>query len=40
MLAHRLTTILLAMRLAEAVETTCIHSVAGCTGGPTTLMTR
>jgi hypothetical protein len=32
MLARRLTTILLAMTLAEAIETTRIHSVAGLTG--------
>jgi len=32
MLARRLTTILPAMTLAEAIETTCIHHVAGLTG--------
>jgi magnesium chelatase family protein len=32
MLARRLTTILPAMTLAEAIETTRIHSVAGPTG--------
>ena len=32
MLARRLTTILPAMTLAEAIETTCIHRVAGLTG--------
>jgi predicted ATPase with chaperone activity len=32
MLARRLTTILPAMRLAEALETTCIHRVAGLSG--------
>jgi hypothetical protein len=31
MLARRLTTILQAMTLAEAIETTCIHRVAGLT---------
>jgi magnesium chelatase family protein len=35
MLARRLTTILPAMRLAEALETTRIHSVAGLTGART-----
>jgi magnesium chelatase family protein len=30
-LAHRLTTILPAMTLAEAMETTCVHRVAGLT---------
>jgi magnesium chelatase family protein len=41
MLARRLTTILPAMTLAEAIETTCIHSVAGLTGDRTALvMTR
>jgi magnesium chelatase family protein len=39
MLAHRLTTILPAMTLAEAVETTRIHRVAGLTGDRTTLVT-
>jgi predicted ATPase with chaperone activity len=33
MLARRLTTILPAMPLAEAIETTCINHVAGRTGG-------
>ena len=32
MLARRLTTILPAMTLAEALETTSIHRVAGLTG--------
>jgi magnesium chelatase family protein len=32
MLARRLTPILPAMTLAEAIETTCIHRVAGLTG--------
>jgi magnesium chelatase family protein len=32
MLARRLTTILPAMPLAEVLETTCIHRVAGRTG--------
>jgi magnesium chelatase family protein len=36
MLARRLTTILPAMTLAEAIETTRIHSVAGLTGDCTT----
>jgi magnesium chelatase family protein len=39
MLARRLTTILPAMTLAEAVETTRIHSVAGLTGDRTALVT-
>ena len=39
MLARRLITILPAMSLAEAIETTCIHSVAGLTGARTTLVT-
>jgi Magnesium chelatase, subunit ChlI len=39
MLARRLTTILPAMRLAEALETTRIHSVAGLTSGRTALVT-
>jgi magnesium chelatase family protein len=39
MLARRLTTILPAIRLAEALETTCIHSVAGLTGARTALVT-
>ena len=39
MLAHRLTTILPAMTLPEALETTCIHSVAGLTGARTALVT-
>ena len=39
MLARRLTTILPAMTLAEALETTCIHSVAGLTGDRTALVT-
>ena len=36
---HRLTTILPAMTLAEAVETTRIHSVAGLMGDRTALVT-
>src|SRR4029453_18071028 len=39
MLARRLTTILPAMSLAEALETTRIHSVAGLTGGHTAVVT-
>jgi magnesium chelatase family protein len=39
MLAHRLTTILPAMTLPEALETTRIHSVAGLTGARTALVT-
>jgi magnesium chelatase family protein len=39
MLARRLTTILPAMTLAEAIETTRIHSVAGLTGDRTTVVT-
>jgi magnesium chelatase family protein len=39
MLARRLTTILPAMTLAEAIETTRIHSVAGLTGDRTALLT-
>jgi magnesium chelatase family protein len=39
MLAWRLTTILPAMTLAEALETTRIHRVAGLTGGRTALFT-
>src|ERR671923_994080 len=38
-LARRLTTIRPAMSLAEAIETTCIHRVAGLTGARTTLVT-
>ena len=38
MLARRLTTILPAMTLAEAIETTRIHSVAGLTGDRTALV--
>jgi magnesium chelatase family protein len=38
MLARRLTTILPAMTLAEAIETTRIHSVAGLTGDRTILV--
>jgi len=37
MLARRLTTILPAMTLAEAIETTRIHRVAGLTGARTAL---
>jgi magnesium chelatase family protein len=36
-LARRLTTILPAMSVAEALETTRIHSVAGETSGPSAL---
>jgi magnesium chelatase family protein len=39
MLARRLTTILPAMSLAEALETTCIHRVVGLTGPRTALVT-
>ena len=39
MLARRLTTILPAMPLAEALETTRIHRVPGRTGHCTSLMT-
>jgi hypothetical protein len=39
MLARRLTTILPAMTLAEAVETTRIHHVAGLTGERSALIT-
>jgi magnesium chelatase family protein len=39
MLTRRLTTFLLDMTLAEAIETTKIHSVAGLTGGRTALVT-
>ena len=39
MLARRLTTILPAMTMAEAMETTRIHSVAGLTGDLTALVT-
>jgi magnesium chelatase family protein len=39
MLARRLTTILPIMTVAEALETICIHSVAGLTGARTTLVT-
>ncbi len=39
MLARRLTTILPDMTLAEAIETTRIHSVAGVTDGRTALVT-
>jgi magnesium chelatase family protein len=39
MLARRLTAILPAMTLAEALETTRIHSVAGRTGDRTALVT-
>ena len=39
LLARRLTTILPAMTLAEAIETTRIHSVAGFTGDRTALVT-
>jgi predicted ATPase with chaperone activity len=39
MLARRLTTILPAMSLAEAIETTCIHCVGGQTGNRTARVT-
>jgi magnesium chelatase family protein len=39
MLARRLTTILPAMTLAEAIETTCPYRVAGLTGDRTALVT-
>src|SRR2546430_12395953 len=39
MLARRLTTVLPAMTLAEAIETTRIHRVAGLTGARTALVT-
>jgi magnesium chelatase family protein len=39
MLARRLTTVLPARRLAEALDTTCIHSVAGLTSGRTAVVT-
>jgi magnesium chelatase family protein len=39
MLARRLTTILPAMTLAEAIETTRIHRIAGRTGDRTALVT-
>ena len=39
MLARRLTTILPAMTLAEAIETTRIHRVAGLIGDRTALVT-
>jgi magnesium chelatase family protein len=39
LLARRLTTILPAMTLAEAIETTRIHSVAGLTGDRTAWVT-
>src|SRR5262245_43307013 len=39
MLARRLTTILPAMTLTEALETTCIHRIAGLTGDRTALVT-
>jgi magnesium chelatase family protein len=39
MLARRLTTILPALTLAEALETTRIHRVAGLTGARTALVT-
>jgi magnesium chelatase family protein len=38
MLAHRLTTILPDMTLAEAIETTRIHRVAGLTGDRTAVV--
>jgi magnesium chelatase family protein len=39
LLAHRLTTILPAMTLPEALETTRLHRVAGLTGARTALVT-
>jgi magnesium chelatase family protein len=39
MLARRLTTILPAMTLAEAIETTRLHRVAGLTGDRTAFVT-
>jgi magnesium chelatase family protein len=39
MLARRLTTILPAMSLADALETTRLHRVAGLTGARTALVT-
>jgi magnesium chelatase family protein len=39
MLARRLTTLLPAMTLAKAIETTRIHRVAGLTGARTALFT-
>jgi magnesium chelatase family protein len=39
MLAHRLTTILPDMTLAEAIETTRLQSMAGLTGAPTAVVT-
>jgi magnesium chelatase family protein len=39
MLARRLTTMLPAMSLVEAVETTCLHHVAGLIGDRTALVT-
>ena len=39
MLARQLTTILPAMTLAEAIETTRIHRVAGLTGDRTAVVT-
>jgi predicted ATPase with chaperone activity len=39
MLARRLTTILPAMTLPKAIETTCIQRVAGLTGDRTALVT-
>jgi hypothetical protein len=39
MLARRLTTILPALTLAEAIETTRLHRVAGLTGDRTALVT-
>jgi predicted ATPase with chaperone activity len=35
---HRLTTLLPAMSLAGALETTCLHRVTGLTGDRTTLI--
>jgi predicted ATPase with chaperone activity len=39
MLARRLTTILPEVTLAEAIDTTRIHHVAGCTGDRTAVVT-
>jgi magnesium chelatase family protein len=39
MLAHRLTTILPAMTLTDALETTHIHGIAGLTGARTAVVT-
>jgi hypothetical protein len=39
MLSRQLTTLLLAMTLAEALETTRIHRIAGVTGDRSAFMT-